>query len=267
MKKNILIFCTVITILSLIIFGFINRNDSVTYPIEIASNAVDSDAFVVEDFNMKVFDDFIYDVGPRFWPIKKIDVDKARSIIDFLPTEQTQWVVNYNSVVVIIIKEDWNSNIVEIGNSGVLTDAQVKLLQSLDYSTNFKIRADYLGKNMDTGNLEDSYSTPHLTIVPEKQAVYVSGKDALIEYLKENSKKSRINVQAEKLQPARLFFTVTKNGAIENVKLDRTSNYPSVDKTMIELIIKAPGKWEPAENSKGEKVDQELVISFGLMGC
>ena len=39
------------------------------------------------------------------------------------------------------------------------------------------------------------------------------------------------------------------------------------DKKMIELITNLPGKWAPAENQKGEKVDQELVISFGLMGC
>jgi hypothetical protein len=36
---------------------------------------------------------------------------------------------------------------------------------------------------------------------------------------------------------------------------------------MTELITNFPGTWEPAENSKGEKVDQELVVSFGLMGC
>ena len=115
--------------------------------------------------------------------------------------------------------------------------------------------------------MEDSYSTPHLTIVPEKQATYSNGKDALKKFLKDNSKNTRSSVNPEKLQPAKLFFTVTKKGTIEHVKLDRSSNYPLVDKTMIELITKTPGTWEPAQNSKGEKIDQELVISFGLMGC
>ena len=31
--------------------------------------------------------------------------------------------------------------------------------------------------------------------------------------------------------------------------------------------MNAPRAWQPAENAKGEKVDQELVISFGAMGC
>jgi hypothetical protein len=108
-----------------------------------------------------------------------------------------------------------------------------------------------------------------LTIVPETQAEYSKGKAALKEYLKESSKASRdiANVDPEKLQPAKLYFTVTKKGAIENVKLDRTSNYSLVDEAMIELIKNAPGTWKPAENLKGEKVEQELVVSFGLMGC
>jgi hypothetical protein len=36
---------------------------------------------------------------------------------------------------------------------------------------------------------------------------------------------------------------------------------------MMELIQMTPGQWQPAENELGEKVDQELVVSFGLIGC
>ncbi|MEL7004495.1 MAG: hypothetical protein AAFN93_17440 [Bacteroidota bacterium] len=60
---------------------------------------------------------------------------------------------------------------------------------------------------------------------------------------------------------------VTKNGTLENVRLTATSGYPSVDELMVELIDSLPAKWNPAENSEGEKVDQELVFFFGLMGC
>ena len=115
--------------------------------------------------------------------------------------------------------------------------------------------------------LQNSHWTLYLAVVPEKQAEYEGGKDALMEYLEENSKEARASIQMDELQPFKLFFTVTKKGTIENVKLDGTSGYLSINNTMIELITKAPGKWKPAENSKGEKVDQELVVSFGLMGC
>ena len=56
-------------------------------------------------------------------------------------------------------------------------------------------------------------------------------------------------------------------GAVEQVKLERSSGYPAIDKVMIELIQNAPHKWSPATNAQGEAVDQELVISFGQLGC
>lgn len=116
--------------------------------------------------------------------------------------------------------------------------------------------------------LEDRHwNPPYLTNIPEKQAAYEGGMDALKEYLKENSKKSRAHQKMDELQPFRLLFTVTKKGTIENVRLEGTSGYIAIDNTMMFLITNAPGKWEAAENSKGEKMDQEMVVSFGLTGC
>lgn len=268
MKKNIIIFSTVLATLSLTALSVINWNDPETDQLVTSvSEEVTDNSQVIEKIEQRIFSDFIYDVGPRFSPIKKEELANARSFNDFIGEEHAQRIVSYKSLSVIFIINEEQSDIRESGSSNELTDAQLELLQMADYSTNFLIRADYEEMNKETGKLEDSYSTPHLTIVPEKQAEYVSGKDALMEYLKENSKEVRTNVQADKLQPAKLYFTVTKKGTIEHIKLDRSSNYPSVDQRMIDLISKAPGKWKPAENAYGEKVDQELVVSFGLMGC
>jgi len=63
------------------------------------------------------------------------------------------------------------------------------------------------------------------------------------------------------------ILQLLKIGTITNVKLDRTSGYLNMDKTMVELIKNTPGKWKQAENVKGENVDQELVVSFGMVGC
>ncbi len=268
MKKNVIIFCAVLITLSLTAYGVINSNDSkvkhlqTTNSKEIVANTPDA-----EKIEGPILTDFIYDVGPRFSPIKKGDIEKARSVNDFLEEKQIQAITSIKSVNVIIIKDDKQSDIREMGFSERLTEAQLSLLRNSDYSTNFLIRVEFQQNNETTGKSEHGYSTPHLTIVPEKQAKYSMGKDALMQYLRENSLVARANVQDDKLQPAKLFFTVTKSGTIENVRLDRTSNYPEVDKRMIELITTVPGTWEPALNDEGKKVDQELVISFGLMGC
>ena len=268
MRKSILIFCTVLAALALTAFGVMNWNSSTTDQLE---TTVETDVamhkIAVKKVNKKIFTDFIYDVGPRFGPMKKDKLDKATSINAFFNTEELQKMVSLKSLSIIVIIDDKQSDIRETGTSAALTEGQLKLIQSFDYTTNFLVRADYQKINKKTGELEDGSSTPHQTIVPEKQAEYVDGEVALIQYLREKSKEAIANVEEDKLQPAKLFFTVTEKGAIENMRLDRPSGYPAVDKTMIELISKAPGKWQPGENVKGEKVSQELVVSFGLMGC
>ena len=264
MKKRILIFSAILIILSLTAYGFTKWNDAVA---EQNNEIAKLDKQVVKKLYNKEAPRFFYAVGTRFGAIKKEDIDKAKSIDDFLDVEQMDKIVYLKSTSVIIIINDEQSEIRESGNSKTLNRAQLKLLQSSDYSTNFIVRVEYRQMNKEIGELEDSYSTPHLTIVPEKQAVYVSGEDALIDYLRKNSKEPVALVDEDKLKPAKLYFTVTKEGAISNLKLDRTSGDTSIDAKMVELIKNLPGKWEPAENSKGKKVDQELVFSFGLMGC
>ena len=269
MKKSILFFSAALIILGLSAYSFMNWDTEETTTLEtsVANKEIASTKPAIEKENRKVFDDFIYDVSPRFGSIKKEIVQNARSIDAFYDEEPLQKIETLKSVTVILVIDDKQSDIREIGYSNELNDAQLELLQSSDYGTNFIVRADYLEKNKETGDLEDSHSTPHLTIVPEKQATYFMGKETLKDYFRESSKESRVNVDPEKLQPAKVFFTVTKNGTIKNVYQDRLSGYPEVDKKMLELILNLPGTWEPAKNTKGKKVDQELVVSFGLMGC
>ena len=263
MKKNILIFSTVLITLSLIAFGVINS----TFINTDFTNSSDSKTIAMKDMDNKIFTEFIYDVGPRFSPIKKRAIDNATTMETFFDAEHIRSMVTLKSVSITTFIDEKYSDILETGYTKELTVTQIEFLKSLDYSTNIRVRADYEEVNKKTGILEDSYATPHLTIIPETQARYSEGKDALKTFLREHSIVVRENVDPEKLQPAKLFFTVNTEGNIENVRLDRSSNYPLVDKKMIELISKVPGTWKPAENFKGERVNQELVVSFGLMGC
>jgi hypothetical protein len=270
MKKSIIIFFAASITLSLMAFGAIHWNGSETDQLEKSeSNEVAIKTPALEKMEKRIFTDFIYDVGTRFNPIKKSDLDTIRSFNDIIGQEHAQRIVEYKLVTVILIINDEQSNIREAGSSDVFTATQLKFLHALDYSTNLMIWADYQGKNKKTGALEDTSWTPYLTIVPERQAEYINGKEGLMEFLKENVKDAvvKANVIAEKLKPAKLFFTVTKNETIENVILERSSNYLLVDEKMIELIKKTAKKWQSAENFEGDKVDQELVVSFGLMGC
>lgn len=264
MKKKILFFCGIVSILSLT--GYTIIRDS--HPkVSSKGSCFPLDDEVEAILNNKVYSDFFYSIGNRFLGVKKETLVKAKSITDFLPKEETNHVVTYKSVSVIIFNNAAYPEVGETGSNEKLTAAQQELLQSSDYSTNFYVRADFLEKDEFSGKLKESYFTPYLTIVPEKEARYIPGTDSFIEYLKTNNKENTANLDERKLKAAKLYFTVNKNGDITKVSLDSSSGYASIDEKIIELLHEAPGKWEPAENAKGEKVDQELVISFGIIGC
>lgn len=268
MKKRILIFSIAVVTLSLMAFSFIHSNDLAADGLETkSSKTIASFEKISDSIYGPYYPDFFLNVGIRFTDYKKEDLDKARSIHDLLPELKTQPIVSFKSVKVVILDDKTQTDIREIGNSEDLTDAQINLLRRSNYSTNVLIRADYNKKNMETGKLVDRYSRLFLTIVPEKQATYVDGKKALIEYLKTQSRTKTALVPENQLRPGKLFFTVTKKGTISNIKLGDTSGNIAIDNLMIDLISNAPGVWEPAENSKGEKVDQTFVFSFGRMGC
>jgi len=210
---------------------------------------------------------FNYKVGSRFNGISKTDLQNARSFSDFIAEEHANRIVSYASMSVVTLKDGHQTDSKKITNSGVFSVAQLALLQTFDYSANIMISANFTEKSFESGELQESTWTPYLTVVPEKQVVYKDGADALIDYLKENSKEQRLVEQEDKLKSARLNFTVTKNGTVSNAKIVSTSGYPTIDAKMLELINNLPGTWEAAENEKGEKVDQELVFSFGADGC
>ena len=246
-KKSVLIICAVLGTISLTAFGFINNNHTA---------------------NTQAAFDLEYDVASRFIrTVTKEDLSKAKSILDIVPEDLKKSIVSYSSVSIIILDDQYNKVITETGDSPELTAAQVKLLQSVDYSTDILIRAEYKEKDRVTGELRESYSTPHLTVVPENQAVNSSGKDELITYIKENTRAFATIVKRDNLQPGKVAFTINKEGKVANASIISTSAYPAFDQKMIDLVSDMPGTWEAATNSKGEKVEQKFVFSFGLIGC
>ncbi len=95
----------------------------------------------------------------------------------------------------------------------------------------------------------------------------MSGKHMLIDFLRTNSKDQVAFAKSDDLMPGKIYFTVTKEGTITKAKFATTSGYTSIDDHMLELITKVPGEWKPAQNAKGELVDQTLVFAFGIVGC
>ena len=272
MKKSIFIFCTVLITFSLTAFGYMNWGHAGTEPTKKpdCSKLVLGYNYIDGLINQKYID-LVYKVEPRFnTTITKERLSRAKSILDILPKKAIQSVANYQNVQVAILHEDLEISKAdkrETGSSEILNEKQIKLLQSADYSANIFISANYSRKNAVSGEVEYGYLPYYITIVPEKETEYATGNDAFVQYIKENLQQEAAIIQEDQLKPGKVVFTVTREGTIADVQLTSTSGYPSVDEALVELIANTPGKWQPASNSAGEKVEQKLVFFFGLEGC
>ena len=265
MKKNILIFCAV-----LIAFGFTyyKVESKFTTPKEEVRGSQSIDwnhtlpSLKNNLFKELTHQELVYKVESRFkTTITKENLDKAQSIVDILPPGATELIEKYYTTRISILYDNEETDQSETNDSDMLNAAQKNLLKSANYSTDIYIKSDYKRK------YGDSHLTYYITIVPEKEAEYVEGTTALIDYLRTNSKDKTAIIERDKLQPGKVRFTVTREGSISNVHMISTSGYTTVDETLVELIKTIPGEWHPATNGKGEKVDQELIFLFGLEGC
>lgn len=256
MKKRLIIFSLIAVTVSIAAYSFINRDAKVVAEtINLNDDSIKNTVIVK---NKKPLNFFFY-LGSRFESIKKSDITKATSIYDFISAEDKKQIKKLNATELILVVDDKRTNMREYGTEENLTHAQLQLLQSLEYSKHFVMKAIY--ENNDS---EYHDFNPHYTIVPETQATYEAGNNILLKYLKENKSKDTRFIDEKKMQAVKISFTIDANGNMTHVNLDRTTGYPELDLELKELLKNAPGRWIPAKNQTGNSVEQELVLSFGL---
>ena len=282
MKGSTLIFGGAIIGFGLTAFSFIKWNNSSVYAQvdtveelgkpEIDPKAINDDELKPTDFDFKVLYDnevkpnFYYAVASRFnATITKEDLQKAKSLQDIVPKGVTDGINSFKDVIISILPDDKARKVK--GKNEILTPGQLALLQSAEYSTHFFIRGNYFHNKYGVSELEEDYLIYYMTVVPEKQASFKKGHTALMNYLRLKSAKEVAATDVDDLKSGKIQFTITTDGAVSNVILESTSGYDSIDNKMIELIKSMPRKWNAATDSKGEKVEQELVYSYGLIGC
>ncbi|WP_142784542.1 hypothetical protein [Changchengzhania lutea] len=147
MKKKFIIFCAVLTSLSIAAFAAIDWETNTLDPLQASvTEDLKINQSILKNIEKTVFTDFIYDIGPRFSPIKKEAIEKATTIRTFFSEDELQKMEVLKSVNIILIINDEQSKIREIGYSDELTAGQMALLQSSNYSTSFLIRAEYKEK-------------------------------------------------------------------------------------------------------------------------
>ena len=251
---------------SLLILSCADKNSTDTAKIEPDSNSLIYDEPTEFPAEINNYDGF-FDLGTRFNSISKTELSAITSFADLIAEEHANRIISYKSMEVIVLDEDGRKTDLRLStDSGVFTPVQLDLLRSTGYSDNLMFRADYTERRFESTEIDESYWTPHLTVVPEKQANYKNGKQAFLDYLANNTEDFR-DGNNKRFQPGKLHFIVGKDGSISKFRISASTGSTELDERMLELLSETPGAWEPAVDAKGKKVDQELVVSFGNMGC
>ena len=186
-------------------------------------------------------------------------------ISDVIPDADMEKIVSsHKNMVSILYPEDQET---EYGEGNEFTEDQVKLLNKVEYSDNFYIYAECIQKNETTGYTNTYDLIYYLSVVPETEAVYRNGNEALINYLKNASKALINDLSNDVLRSGMMSFVVNKEAKISKVKIESGCGYETLDKHFINLIENIPGEWSAAKNYNGENVDQEFVFFYGQVGC
>jgi len=228
--------------------------------------STDNESIVIEEQDAN--DDLYFNVSTRWnqGKITKDELNEVKSFFDLVP-QKNEVRKDFRNIRVIIMDTDWDFGPHEVGQSLDFNEAQLGLLQNVDYSRELLITAMAEQLNPETNVFEEDTILRYMSVVPEVEAQYKGGIDAVVSYLKESSKEQTALMEKDKLQPAKFYFTVGTNGEIINVHQTWTSGYDSVDKDMMEIIRNMPRLWTPAQNSSGENVEQVFVFFFGVIGC
>jgi hypothetical protein len=269
MKKNLLILIASLAACSLTAYGYVTwshaQSDKKVASCKVAPKSYASASEFVNSLYKPETVDLIYNVESRYMrTVTKEQVEQATTVMDLIPEKISQMLVRYEYVTVAVLHEGEETTL--MGDDEYFSPGQISLLRSMDYSSNFFVRAS-CKRQGDDGDLIHYDLVYYMTVVPKNQASYTDGQDALIKYLRENSRKETFVITKDKLRPGRVHFSITEQGTISNVYLDSSSGFPSVDEKLIALVKDMPGTWEPATNGEGAKVNQELVFFFGIQGC
>ncbi len=194
-------------------------------------------------------------------------LNQVKSLSDLMPDYAASWIDKYLSVEISVTSG--GKTISSRSKNEVLSTEQIKLLSTADLSTDVIINSTYLRKNAISGEPEENKMKYRSTVVPDTEAEYTGGQEQLIQYLKENAINKIEEENSKRTVQALVKFVINEQGEITDVQVSKTSDYPNIDKLLLETITNMP-KWKPAQNAKGEKVKQGFEFSLNspnVGGC
>lgn len=195
-----------------------------------------------------------YDVKPignKY--VKKTALNKAQKLDDILESYPNSWITSYQSVEISTVNN--GKTVKAIGKYSAFSPEQKNIITCADMFSDIAIDVHYMHKDIVTKVEENNIMHVVLTVHPDINAEYTTGKENLIPYIKNNSSSVVSSWLLSQKKSVKLLFTVNEAGKVENVIIKKSSGDSNIDYILMDTLYKMP-KWKPAQNSDGTKVKQ-----------
>ena len=196
--------------------------------------------------------------------LNKEDIASAKTIHDILPKGATENLIDFQEVYISRFDKPRD---VRKGNSEKLTREQLELLNELDYSQDFYLNAPCFEYDP-VAKMKKPYTLVYyVSVVPKTIPFYDKSNKNLIDLIKGEIEKEAMVLERDYLDAGSISFTISKDGKLKNLNIDRSSGYLNLDNLVYDYLNTKELKWVPGKDSNGNPVDQQLVFSYGLAGC
>ena len=282
-NKGIIVLSITLSIVGLTVFGFANKKAPKT-PI---NNTTEKDSTTVTkalpSFEMKIDyrtgmatkivfakPELSYMVvrggtGPNSLvntgrAISEEKLKNAQTISDVIENYPSNWITDYNSVTVATTVN--GKTIEAIGPDDKLTNQQKQIFKT---ASNVLLVVQYQKEN-NKNEIQNRQMNVSLVVTPDIEAEYIGGYELMISDLKENSLTIINEKNLNYLPQPSISFVINKDGVVENVKLEATSNDAKIDALLIKTVQNMPN-WKPATNKDGVNIKQGFMLNVGQNGC
>lgn len=212
---------------------------------------------ITQEINIEVRNTFSHSITTE-------NLKAVSSISDLYVGYPSSWISEYESIEI----NTTTGNITEaaISTNDILTQDQVRLLNSSEIGTEISINVKYRERNAITHKMDISTLKYNLTVMPEIEAEYIGGTESLTQYLKENAIDKIQELPNRQFAQAIIKFTIDSDGDVSNIEMTPTVD-TDIDQLLTDVLNNMP-LWKAAADSTGKKVKQEFVLRIGNnIGC
>ena len=199
--------------------------------------------------------------------VKEDQLQAAQSMHDINPGYPQNWIgeEDYISSEIKLIDDKKVSR--AKGSNNILNAEQQSLLKMAEIGNNIDVEVKYYSENVVTKERVINTMNFRLSLIPEVEANYPGGQDALRAYLKQAAIDKIDEKIAKKITQAKVRFSINSQGKACDARISETTGNQEVDRLLLETVAKMPA-WKPAHDVNGNKIKQEFEFSVGWnIGC